>query len=62
MSFNVKNFCFSFASSPFTFFLIPLDGLKENTLPFSSSILLMVKRESDADVLHKGSEIKILTL
>lgn len=46
----------------FPFFLIALDGLKENTLPLSSSVLLMVKRESDADVLHKCLEIKVLTL
>lgn len=62
MSFSLKDFYFPFASDSFICALIPLDVLKENTLPLSSSVLLMVKRGSDADVLHKCLEIKMLTL
>lgn len=62
MPFNLKDFCFAFARDSFTFVLIPLDGLKENTLPLSSSVLLMAERESDADILRKCLEIKMLTL
>lgn len=62
MSFNLKDFCFAFAKDCSTFVISPLDGLKENTLPLSSPVLLMVKGESDADVLCKCLEIKMLTL
>lgn len=66
MSFNLKDFfvvvVFPCASDSFTFVLIAWDGLKENTLPLSRSVLLMVKRESGADVLCKCLEIKMLTL
>jgi len=62
ISFNLKGFYFAFAKDCSTFVISPLHCLKENTLPLSSSVLLLVKRESDADVLCKCLEIKMFTL
>lgn len=61
-SFNLKNFCFMFAKHCSTVVISSLDGLKENTLPPASSVQLLVKGGSDADVLCKCLEIKMLTL
>lgn len=43
MSFNLNYFCFTVAKDCSTFVISSLDGLKENTLPLSISILLLFK-------------------
>lgn len=61
-SFNSQYFHLVFAKGCSAFVIIPMDGLKKNTSPSSSSVLLLVRGESDADMLCKCLEIKMLTL
>lgn len=62
ISLNLEYFFLMFAKVCSTFVISPLDGLNQNTSPPSRSVLLLVKGESDTDMLGKCLEIKMLTL